>query len=139
MPCRTAHPFLVGFISTGRVKRICRAAMGHCAIRRTPAAIWAVWGRLKLARRAHAPPPRDLSWKVHMEITMIRLIAFGFALAVATSAQAMSPAPLHQPDGMITQVRSNCGAGMRWNEALGRCATTSARRHVRRGVVTGSY
>ena len=25
---------------------------------------------------------------------------------------------------MITQVRSNCGAGMRWNEALGRCATT---------------
>jgi len=38
---------------------------------------------------------------------------------------------------MITQVRQNCGAGMRWNEALGRCATTSARRHVRRGVITG--
>ena len=36
---------------------------------------------------------------------MIRFIAFAFALAVATSAQAMSPAPLHQPDGMITQVR----------------------------------
>ena len=37
---------------------------------------------------------------------MIRLIAFAaFALAVATSAQAMSPAPLDQPDGMITQVR----------------------------------
>ena len=36
---------------------------------------------------------------------MIRLIAVGFALAVATSAQAMSPAPLHQPDGMTTQVR----------------------------------
>ena len=37
---------------------------------------------------------------------MIRLIAVAatFALAVATSAQAMSPAPLHQPDGMITQV-----------------------------------
>ena len=32
---------------------------------------------------------------------MIRLIAVIFALAVATSAQAMSiPAPLHQPDGM---------------------------------------
>ena len=43
---------------------------------------------------------------------MIRLIAFAaFALAVATSAQAMSPAPLHQPDGMITQVREACGAG----------------------------
>ncbi len=37
---------------------------------------------------------------------MIRLIAFAvFALAVATSAEAMSPAPLHHPDGMITQVR----------------------------------
>jgi len=69
---------------------------------------------------------------------MIRPIAaIIFALAVATSAQAMSPVPLHQPDGMITQIRSNCGAGMRWNEALGRCATTSARRHVRRGVITG--
>ena len=66
---------------------------------------------------------------------MIRLIAVAFALTVATSAQAMSPAP--QPDGMITQVRQACGAGMKWNNALGRCATTSARRHVRRGVVTG--
>ena len=37
---------------------------------------------------------------------MIRLIAFAaFALAVATSAQAMSPAPLHEPDAMITKVR----------------------------------
>jgi hypothetical protein len=37
---------------------------------------------------------------------MIRLIAFAaFALALATSAQAMPLAPLHQPDGMITQVR----------------------------------
>ena len=69
---------------------------------------------------------------------MIRFIAVAFALAVATSAHAMSPAPLHQPDGMITQVRQNCGAGMKWNNALGRCATTSARRNVRRGVVTGN-
>jgi hypothetical protein len=35
---------------------------------------------------------------------MIRLLAVIFALAVATSAEAMSPAPL-QPDSMITQVR----------------------------------
>ena len=43
---------------------------------------------------------------------MIRLIAAaGFALAVATSAQAMTPAPLPQPDGMITQARMGCGAG----------------------------
>jgi hypothetical protein len=44
--------------------------------------------------------------------TMIRLIAAaGFALAVATSAQAMTPAPLFQPDGMITQTRMGCGMG----------------------------
>jgi hypothetical protein len=37
---------------------------------------------------------------------MIRLIAVAaFALAVATSAGAMSPAPLHEPDAMITQIR----------------------------------
>jgi hypothetical protein len=42
---------------------------------------------------------------------MLRLIAVAFALAVATSAQAMPVAPLHQADGMITQVREACGAG----------------------------
>ena len=37
---------------------------------------------------------------------MIRLlISVAFALAAATSAEAMSPAPLHEPDAMITQVR----------------------------------
>ena len=36
---------------------------------------------------------------------MIRLISVAFVLAVATSAQAMSPTPLHQPDGMTTQAR----------------------------------
>ena len=70
------------------------------------------------------------------EVTMIRLIAVVFALAVATSAQAMSPAPLHQADGMITQVREACGAGM--HMVNGACITTSARRHVRRGVITGN-
>ena len=71
-----------------------------------------------------------------LEKTMIRLIAIAaFALAVATSAQAMSPAPLNQADGMITQVREACGAGM--HEVNGACITTSARRHVRRGVITG--
>ena len=69
---------------------------------------------------------------------MIRFIALASVLTVATSVQAMSPAPLHQADGLLTQVRQACGAGMKWNNALGRCATTSARRHVRRGVVTGN-
>ena len=36
---------------------------------------------------------------------MIRFAGVAFVLAVATSAQAMSPAPLHQPDGMTTQAR----------------------------------
>ena len=43
---------------------------------------------------------------------MIRLIAFAaFALAVTTSAQAMTVAPVHEPDGMITQVAYGCGPG----------------------------
>jgi hypothetical protein len=64
---------------------------------------------------------------------MIRLIAVFFALAVATSAQAMSPAPLPQSGNMITQVRQACGAGM--HMVNGKCITTSARRHVRRNVI----
>jgi hypothetical protein len=56
---------------------------------------------------------------------MIRLIAVAaFALAVATSAQAMSPVPLHQQDGMITQVRYYHGVARR-----------HVRRHVRRCAV----
>ena len=42
---------------------------------------------------------------------MIRMIAVAnFALAVATSAQAMTPAQLAQPDHTIMQVREGCGA-----------------------------
>ena len=43
---------------------------------------------------------------------MIRIIAAaGFALAIATSAQAMTPAPLAQSEQMIVQVREGCGMG----------------------------
>jgi hypothetical protein len=43
---------------------------------------------------------------------MLRLFAVaGFALVATTSAQAITPAPLPQPDGMITQVRLGCGPG----------------------------
>jgi putative N-acetylmannosamine-6-phosphate epimerase len=63
---------------------------------------------------------------------MIRLIAFAFALALAASAQAMPFTPLHQPDGMITQVREACGAGrVRIN---GVCVARTTKRHVRREV-----
>ena len=65
---------------------------------------------------------------------MIRLMAVAFALTVSTSAQAMSPlAPLHQPDGMVTQVREACGAGM--HMVNGQCIRTSARRNAARCAV----
>ena len=66
---------------------------------------------------------------------MVRLIGVVFALAVSTSAQAMSLAPLNQQDTMIAQVRQGCGAGM--HMINGRCITTPARRHVRRDVIRG--
>jgi hypothetical protein len=62
---------------------------------------------------------------------MLRLFTVaGFALAVATSAQAMSPAPLTQPDGMITQVRLGCGPGR--TRVNGVCVARTTIRHTRR-------
>ena len=61
---------------------------------------------------------------------MIKLIVVAFALTLATSVQAMSPAPLHQQDGMITQIREACGAGrVRIN---GVCVARTTKRQVRR-------
>jgi len=56
--------------------------------------------------------------------------AVGFALAVATSAQAMTPAPLLQSDTLITQVRAGCGPGMIWTN--GGCAPRTYMRQARR-------
>ena len=64
---------------------------------------------------------------------MIRLIAVGFALALASSVQAMPPAPLAQPDETVIQVREGCGEGMR-RTAGGACVRT--RSHYR-GVAAG--
>jgi hypothetical protein len=64
---------------------------------------------------------------------MIRLIAIaGFALAVATSAEAMRPAPIHQPDGMTTQVAYACGPGR--TRVGGVCVARTTIRHTRRAV-----
>ena len=60
---------------------------------------------------------------------MIRLIAFAaFAFAVTTPAQAMTVAPFHEPDGMITQV-----AWMRTGQdtSYGVCVRTTVRQHRR--------
>ena len=61
------------------------------------------------------------------------MIIFALALAVATSAQAMSLVPLHQSDGMITQVREDCGAG--YHMVNGTCIRTVARRNAARCAV----
>jgi hypothetical protein len=64
---------------------------------------------------------------------MIRLIAVaGFALSVATSTQAMTPAPIPQPDGMITQVALACGVGR--TRVNGVCVARTTVRHARRAV-----
>jgi hypothetical protein len=64
---------------------------------------------------------------------MIRLIAVaGFALSVATSTQAMTPAANPQPDGMITQVALACGVGR--TRVNGVCVARTTVRHTRRAV-----
>jgi hypothetical protein len=67
------------------------------------------------------------------EERMLRLIAVAvFGLALASSAQALTPAPLHQPDGMITQVAYGCGPGR--TEVAGRCVARTTIRHTRRVI-----
>jgi hypothetical protein len=64
---------------------------------------------------------------------MLRLIAVaGFALSVATSAQGMTPAPLPQPDAMVTQVAVGCGPGR--TRVNGVCVARTTIRHTRRAV-----
>jgi hypothetical protein len=61
---------------------------------------------------------------------MIRLIAVaGFAIAVATSAQAMTTAPISQPDGMITHVAYACGPGRTRVGSV--CVARTTVRHAR--------
>ena len=64
---------------------------------------------------------------------MTRLIMIaGFAFSVATSAQALTPAPIPQPDGLITQVAAACGVGR--TRAGGVCVARTTIRHARRDV-----
>ena len=65
---------------------------------------------------------------------MIRLIAIaGFALSVAVSAQAMTPAPIiPQMDGMITEVAVGCGVGR--TPFNGVCVARTTVRQTRRAV-----
>ena len=64
---------------------------------------------------------------------MLRLIAVVVAgLAVTASAQALTPAPLHHPDGMTTQVRLGCGPGR--TMVGGHCVARTTIRQTRRAV-----
>ena len=68
--------------------------------------------------------------------TMLRLIAVAVAgLALTASAQALTPAPLLQPDGMITQVRFGCGPGR--TRVAGVCVARTTIRHTRRAYRRG--
>jgi len=60
-----------------------------------------------------------------MERSMTRLIGLAFALALASSAQAIPLAPLQQQNEMVIIVREACGAGM--HMVNGVCVGTHAR------------
>jgi hypothetical protein len=55
-----------------------------------------------------------------------------FALSIATSAQAMTPAPLLLPDTMVTQIAVGCGPGR--TRIDGVCVARTTVRHTRRAV-----
>lgn len=61
---------------------------------------------------------------------MMSLIAAAFALALASSVQAMPRAPVQEPQDIIIQVREACGAGM--HRVNGVCIRTAARRSASR-------
>ena len=61
---------------------------------------------------------------------MIRIVTLVLAIAFASSAQAISLAPVQQPDNIVTTVREACGAGM--HRVNGVCVRTPARRQAAR-------
>jgi len=63
---------------------------------------------------------------------MTKLIAAAFAVALASSAQAMPLAP-PQADDTLTLVREACGAGM--HRVNGVCVRTATRRAAGRAAV----
>ena len=69
---------------------------------------------------------------------MLRLIAVAVAgLAMMASAQALTPAPVGQPDGIITQARFGCGPGR--TLVAGQCVARTTIRHTRRAIRRGYY
>jgi hypothetical protein len=64
---------------------------------------------------------------------MFKSIALaGLILALAPSAEAMTPAPLNLSDSMITQAAYGCGPGR--TRVRGVCVARTTIRHTRRAV-----
>jgi hypothetical protein len=66
---------------------------------------------------------------------MIRSVALAFALALAlvSSAQAMPPVSVLQPDETVINVREGCGPG-RVRGPAGGCVARTTIRHTRRAI-----
>jgi hypothetical protein len=60
------------------------------------------------------------------------VVVAGFALLVATSAEAITPAPVPHPDSAITQVAFGCGPGR--TRVGGVCVARSTIRRARRAA-----
>ncbi len=64
---------------------------------------------------------------------MIRMLAaMSFAFAMVTAAEAMTPTPIPQPDGLTTQVAYGCGPGR--TRRGGICVARTTIRHYRRAA-----
>jgi len=64
---------------------------------------------------------------------MMKLIAVAFVLVLTSSAQAMPPVALQQPDELVISVREGCGPG-RVRGPAGGCVARTTIRHTRRAV-----
>jgi len=82
-------------------------------------------------RKAHSGPI-SVSTLKGVQLMLRLIAAAGFVVAVATSAQAITPTPVPQPDGMITQVRFGCGPFR--TRVAGVCVARPTIRHTRRMV-----
>ena len=64
---------------------------------------------------------------------MIKMIGIaGFAFLLTTAAQAMTPAPIPQQEGLVAQAAIGCGPGR--TLVRGVCVRRSTIRHARRAV-----
>jgi hypothetical protein len=64
---------------------------------------------------------------------MLRSAAVVFALAIASSAQAMPLTPIQEPESLVITARAACGAG--FTRVNGACVRTPARAAARRSAV----